>query len=148
MFPTNTKFLIVDDSGFTRNMVKRSLNELGYASTYEAGDVKAAQEILVHELKSGTPIQCIIADVNMPTTSGLTLVTWVRTHEVMKHMPLLLLTCNHEKDDVLEAARLGVTQYMVKPFDTATIKDRLEGAWKKHGKKFFEGLPKPKGKAG
>lgn len=144
MFPADTKFLVVDDSGFTRNMVKKSLAELGYKNVFESADVLTAQDILTKELASGVPIHCIISDVNMPALSGLSLVQWVRDHKEIKNMPLLLLTCNHEKEDVLEAARMGVTQYMVKPFDTNTIRDRLEGAWKKHGKKYFDSIPKPK----
>lgn len=144
MFPSEARFLIVDDSTFTRRLVRSALAELGFHKMIEAEDVPSAQTCLMNQLKAKEPIHCVILDVNMPGTSGLKLVEWVRARDFLKELPILLLTSNREKEDVIEAASVGVTQYCTKPFDTPQLKERLEATWKRHGKKFFESLPKEK----
>lgn len=137
MFPTDCKILIVDDSSFSRTMVKNSLKELGFTKTVEASNAKEASGTLQNPEHDKDPIQLLIIDIHMPELSGLDLVRWVRGRDHLKDIPIIILTSSQEKSDVLQAGRLGVTHFMIKPFDTETLKDRLATAWQRHGQKFY-----------
>ncbi len=133
MFPSDTKILIVDDSSFSRNIVKSGLKELKYWKLFEAENAKVAQESVLNEEKTGQPIQLMICDVHMPEMTGIELLKWVRSREQTKGLPVIILTSSQEKSEVVHAAKLGVSHFMIKPFDVATLRDRLHSAWEKHG---------------
>lgn len=136
MFPADAKILIVDDSSFSRNIVKNGLKELSYWKLFEAESAKSAQEIVLNEEKSAQPIQLLVCDIHMPEMTGIELLKWVRSREQTKGMPVIILTSSQEKSEVIHAAKLGVSHFMIKPFDVATLKDRLTSAWEKHGQSF------------
>ncbi len=136
MFPSDAKILIVDDSSFSRNIVKNGLKELQYWKLYEAENAKVAQETVLSEEKSEQPVQLIICDVHMPEMTGIELLRWIRSREQTKGLPVIILTSSQEKSEVIHAAKLGVSHFMIKPFDVATLKDRLNSAWEKHGQTF------------
>lgn len=133
MFPENTKILIVDDSTFSRNIIKSGLKELKYWRLYEAESASAAQESIIAEEKNGEPIQLMIADIHMPEMTGLELLKWVRAREKSKSLPVIIVTTSQEREDVIRAATLGVSHFMVKPFDPVTLKERLGSVWERHG---------------
>lgn len=117
-------------------MVKKCLGELGFFIILEAKDVKSAQEILETELSSSGTVECVICDIHMPHASGLELVAWLRKHPQMGNMPVLMLTASQDKADVLNAVKLGITQYLLKPLQASVLQQRLDGAWRKHGQSF------------
>ncbi len=137
MFPADAKILIVDDSSFSRNIVKSGLKELKYWKLFEADNAKVAQETVLQEEKTNHPIQLMICDVHMPEMSGIELLTWIRSRKETKGMPVIILTSSQEKAEVIQAAKLGVSHFMIKPFDIAILKDRLGSAWDKHGQSFL-----------
>lgn len=136
MFPTDAKILIVDDSSFSRNIIKNGLKELKYWKLFEAENAKTAQEYLLSEEKTSQPIHLMICDVHMPEMTGIELLKWVRSREQTKGLPVIILTSSQEKAEVIAAAKMGVSHFMIKPFDLMTLKDRLQSAWDKHGQTF------------
>jgi two-component system chemotaxis response regulator CheY len=142
MFPFEAKILIVDDSSFARTMLKSGLRELKYSKILEATDAKIAKGLFIEQEQVNHPVHLLICDIHMPDMSGLELLKWVRAQERLKKMPVIILTSSQEKTEILEAGKLGVSHYMVKPFDTLTLKDKISSTWQKHGQKFFESVMK------
>jgi len=140
MFPSNAKILIVDDSTFARASIKTALNQLKYMKVVEAGDVKAAQRQLVKEDQPKDPVTLIITDLGLPEEHGLEFVRWLRAHEKYKNIPVIVITSSQEKAEILEAGRIGVSHYMIKPFEVATLREKVASTWKKHGEKYLESL--------
>ena len=137
MFPLDSKIMIVDDSSFARGALKTGLKELKYWKILEASDAKSAITIMNEYEHQADPIHLLITDFHMLDMTGLDLLKWVRNHEKMRTMPVIVVTSSQEKTVILEAGKLGVTNYMIKPFDQNTLKDKLSSAWTKHGEKYF-----------
>ena len=137
MFPAEAKILIVDDSSFSRNALKDSLRNLKFWKIMEAADAKIAQNMLMDDEHIKDPIHLVIADIHMPEISGIEFLKWVRAQERYKALPVIILTTYQEKNGILEAGKLGVSHYMIKPFDTATLKERMTSTWEKHGARYF-----------
>lgn len=144
MFPVDSKILIVDDSNFARAALKEGLKALQYWRILEAENAKVAQELLIGDEQKKDPIHLMICDVHMPELSGLELLQWVRGHASLKGMPIIMLTTEQERAAILDAGKLGVSHYMIKPFDPHTLKERLSSTWEKHGQKWFEMCAKNK----
>jgi two-component system, chemotaxis family, chemotaxis protein CheY len=138
MFATDTRILVVDDSTFSRNIVKNGLTEMQFWKISEAGSAKEAQDILISQEKANEPIQLLICDVHMPGMTGIELLKWIRGSPTLAGMPVIILTSSQEKKEVVNAARLGVSHFVIKPFELSTLKERLVSAWEKHGKSFLE----------
>jgi two-component system, chemotaxis family, chemotaxis protein CheY len=138
MFPVDSKILIVDDSHFSRTVMKNGLKDLKFWKILEADSAKAAKKLLMEDEQQKQPIHLMICDVHMPELSGIDLLRWVRNQEAIKNLPVIILTTAQEKTAILEAGKLGVSHYMIKPFDGPTLKDRMISAWEKHGHKWFE----------
>jgi two-component system chemotaxis response regulator CheY len=136
MFPADSKVLVVDDSSFSRNIVKNGLKELSFWRVYEAESAAVAQAAIEREEKSDSPIQLMIADIHMPEMTGIELLKWVRGRDLSKGLPVIIITSSQEKSEVVHAAKLGVSHFMIKPFDVNILKDRLVSAWSKHGQHF------------
>ena len=132
MFDPNTKFLVVDDFATMRKVVKKVLNELGYNDIQEAADGKLAFEVLESASASNQPIQCIVSDWNMPNMSGLELLKVCKANPKFKNVPFMLVTAESEKEQIIEAAKAGVSEYVVKPFNAATLKEKLTRVYAKH----------------
>lgn len=144
MFPADAKIMIVDDSSFARGSLKSGLKELKYWKILEAGDARSAQSILLEGEQQTDPVQLLFTDLHMPDLGGLALLKWVRGQEKLKDMPVIVLTSSQEKSEILEAGKLGVSHYMIKPFDIATLKNKLTTTWVKHGEKFSAALKSAK----
>lgn len=142
MFPADAKILIVDDSQFSRKTLKDSLRTLKFWKILEAEDAKSAQQVLMEDEQIKDPVHLIISDLHMPEMNGLDLLKWVRDQDRIKAMPVIILTTVQEKDGILEAGKLGVSHYMIKPFDIATLKDRMVSTWNKHGQVYFQNSKK------
>lgn len=132
MFDLSTRFLVVDDFSTMRKIIKKVLNELGYTNIMEATDGKMALDILKEQLAAGTPVQVVISDWTMPKMTGIELLRACREASEFKLLPILLVTAENEQQHILEAAKAGVSEYVVKPFSAQIIKEKLGRVFQKH----------------
>jgi len=128
MFDLKTRILVLDDMMTMRKIVIKNLKDLGYTDIQEAADGNLGWDLLE---KSTPPVQLIISDWNMPNCSGLDLVKKVRASAIYAKTPFIMLTAEAEATQVKEALVSGVTNYMVKPFQAETLKQKLEQTHKK-----------------
>ncbi len=115
------KVLVVDDFATMRRIIKNILKQLGFTNIMEANDGIAALE----ELKKNK-VDLIISDWNMPKMTGLELLKAVRGSNEFKELPFLMVTAEAQKQNVIEAVKAGVTNYVVKPFTAEAISAKLE----------------------
>jgi len=118
---TNMKVLIVDDFSTMRRIIKNLMRDLGFNNTSEADDGNTALPML----KSGG-YDFLITDWNMPGMTGIDLLRAVRKDPDMANLPVLLVTAEAKKEQIIEAAQAGVNGYIVKPFNVATLKEKIE----------------------
>ncbi|OOE99120.1 chemotaxis response regulator CheY [Salinivibrio sp. IB643] len=114
------KILVVDDFSTMRRIVKNLLRDLGFNNTVEADDGLTALPIL----KKGG-IDFVVTDWNMPGMQGIDLLKEIRKDDELKHLPILMITAEAKRDQIVEAAKAGVNGYIVKPFTAATLKEKL-----------------------
>jgi len=126
MFDTKTKVLVVDDMLTMRRIVTKILKEMGFTDISEAIDGQDAWE----KTKTGG-YGLIISDWNMPNCSGLEFLKRVRADQQLAKTPFLLVTAEAEQQQVVDAIKSGVDQYIVKPFTPQGLKSKLESAYKK-----------------
>ena len=131
MFAPNTKFLVIDDFATMRKIIKKVLNELGYTNVQEADDGATAWPLIQEAHTKGEPFQFIISDWNMPQMQGIVLLKHCRTDARFKDLPFMLVTAESEQKQILEAAKAGVSNYVVKPFNSVTLKQKLEQVYVK-----------------
>ncbi|MBK7962004.1 MAG: response regulator [Bdellovibrionales bacterium] len=131
MFPTTTKFLVIDDFATMRKIIKKTLNELGYTLIEEADDGATAWPLIEAAHAKGEPYGFIISDWNMPKMAGIDLLKQCRAEDKYKGVPFMLVTAESEQKQILEAAKAGVSDYVVKPFNSATLKQKMEKVWAK-----------------
>jgi two-component system chemotaxis response regulator CheY len=115
------KILIVDDFSTMRRIIKNLLRDLGFNNTTEADDGQTALPLL----KNGN-FDFLVTDWNMPGMDGLTLLKTVRADEKLKDMPVLMVTAEAKREQIITAAQAGVNGYIVKPFTAATLKEKIE----------------------
>jgi two-component system, chemotaxis family, chemotaxis protein CheY len=120
------RFLVVDDSSTMRRIIINTLNKLGHTETHEAANGREGVERLAH-----TSVDMVITDWNMPEMSGIDFIRAVRANAATKQLPVLMVTTNAAEDDIVEALRAGVNNYVVKPFTPDTMKDKIEAALSK-----------------
>jgi two-component system, chemotaxis family, chemotaxis protein CheY len=116
------KFLIVDDSQTMRRIVANSLKNLGYEDFVEASDGKDA----LVKLAADDSINFVITDWNMPVLSGLELIRAIRSDDKMGKIPVLMVTTRGVKDDIVEALKAKVNNYVVKPFTPAILREKID----------------------
>lgn len=131
MFQPETRFLIVDDFGTMRKIVRKVLSELGFKNVEEADDGNTALPILKKSVEAGAPIEFVISDWNMPGMTGLDLLKACRADANLKAIPFVMVTAESEQSNLVAAIQAGVTDYVVKPFNAQTLKEKLENAYKK-----------------
>lgn len=115
------KILIVDDFSTMRRIIKNLLRDLGFTNTAEADDGATALPML----QSGN-FDFLVTDWNMPIMSGLDLLREVRADENLKHLPVLMVTAEAKRDQIIAAAQAGGNGYVVKPFTAQALKDKIE----------------------
>ncbi len=135
MFPKDTKFLVVDDYATMRRIIKKILTDLGYSKIEDADDGKPALEKVLLAAATAEPFGCVVSDWNMPGMTGLDFLKGVRGNPSTKDLPFILATAEGEQGNVIEAAKAGVSDYVVKPFTPATLSEKLLKTWTKHNKK-------------
>ncbi|PVY79271.1 two-component system chemotaxis response regulator CheY [Tamilnaduibacter salinus] len=115
------KILIVDDFSTMRRIIKNLLRDLGFTNTDEADDGKTALPML-----KGGGYDFLVTDWNMPGMSGLELLNEVRADDNLKTLPVLMVTAEAKRDQIVAAAQAGVNGYVVKPFTAAVLKEKIE----------------------
>lgn len=132
MFPADTKFIIVDDFATMRKIIRKVLSELGYSNIDEADDGATALPMIQKAAASTTPYQCIISDWNMPNMQGIDLLRACKGDTKLKDTPFMLVTAEGEQKQIIEAAKAGVSDYVVKPFNAQTLKEKLQKVYNRH----------------
>ncbi len=122
------KILIVDDFSTMRRIIKNLLRELGFNNTHEADDGSTALPML-----QNGDFDFLITDWNMPGMTGLDLLKAVRADPKLKDLPVLMVTAEAKRDQIIEAAQAGVNGYIVKPFTAQTLKEKIERIFERLG---------------
>ncbi|MCV2401377.1 chemotaxis response regulator CheY [Marinomonas sp. C2222] len=117
----NMKILIVDDFSTMRRIIKNLLRDLGFTNTVEADDGVTALPIL-----QGGTIDFLVTDWNMPGMTGIELLRAVRADSKLKTIPVLMVTAEAKRDQIISAAQAGVNGYVVKPFTAVALKEKIE----------------------
>jgi len=113
--------LIVDDFSTMRKILKNCLKQLGFSNVTEAPDGQIALE----KLQSGE-FEFVVSDWNMPNMMGIDLLKAVRGDDRLKDLPFLMVTAEAQKENILEAAKAGVSNYIIKPFSAETLSTKME----------------------
>ena len=119
--PTDMKFLIVDDFSTMRRIVRGLLKEIGYNNAEEAEDGAVALNML-----KNTKFDFVVSDINMPVMNGFELLAAVKADDALKHLPVLMVTAEARKEDIVRAAKDGAAGYIVKPFTKATLEEKVQ----------------------
>jgi two-component system chemotaxis response regulator CheY len=122
------KFLVVDDFSTMRRIVRNLLKELGFVNVDEAEDGVVALQKL-----NSMAFDFVVTDWNMPNMDGLTLLQTIRATPTLKHLPVLMITAEAKRENIIAAAQSGASGYIVKPFTAATLNEKLG--------KIFEKMP-------
>ena len=122
------RFLIVDDFSTMRRIVRNLLKEGGFSDADEAEDGVVA----LHKLRN-SKFDFVVTDINMPNMNGFQLLAEVKSDEKLKHLPVLMVTAEARKEDIVAAAQAGAAGYIVKPFTKATLEEKVNLIIKKQG---------------
>ncbi|MGO1247142.1 MAG: chemotaxis response regulator CheY [Oceanisphaera sp.] len=122
------KILIVDDFSTMRRIIKNLLRDLGFNNTLEADDGLTALPML-----KNSDFDFVVTDWNMPGMQGIDLLKAIRADEKLKHLPVLMVTAEAKREQIIAAAQAGVNGYVVKPFTAGTLKEKLEKVFERIG---------------
>ena len=114
------KFLVVDDFSTMRRIVRGLLKEIGYQNCEEAEDGVEALSML-----KGAKYDFVVSDINMPNMTGFELLKAIKEDPNLKHLPVLMVTAEARKEDIVLAAQSGAAGYIVKPFTKATLEEKV-----------------------
>ena len=127
MAQPDLKFLIVDDFSTMRRIVRNLLKEMGYSNADEAEDgVNALQKL------RNMQFDFVVTDINMPNMNGFELLSQIRADETLRKLPVLMVTAEARKEDIVLAAQSGASGYIVKPFTKATLEEKVNKIMQKH----------------
>ena len=121
MVNANMKFLVVDDFSTMRRIIRNLLKELGFTNVQEAEDGVDALKKL-----RGEQFDFVVSDWNMPNMSGIDLLRAIRADATLKHLPVLMVTAEAKRENIIEAAQAGASGYVVKPFTAGTLDEKLK----------------------
>ena len=122
----NMKFLVVDDFSTMRRIVRNLLKELGFSNVDEAEDGVDA----LAKLKGGG-FEFVVSDWNMPNMDGLTMLQTIRADPALAQLPVLMITAEAKKENIVAAAQAGANGYIVKPFTAAVLQEKLTKIFEK-----------------
>ncbi|MFA5826595.1 MAG: chemotaxis response regulator CheY [Gallionellaceae bacterium] len=122
MADPNMKILVVDDFSTMRRIVRNLLKELGFANVSEAEDGVDA----LNKLRTEGNFEFVVSDWNMPNMTGIELLRNIRADAALKHLPVLMVTAEAKRENIIEAAQAGASGYVVKPFTAATLDEKLK----------------------
>ncbi|MDY0744431.1 response regulator [Paucibacter sp. R3-3] len=129
-------FLVVDDFSTMRRIISGLVRELGFRKIQEAENGQLALRALEIASESGEPVHFVLSDVNMPVMNGFQLLEALRAKpetDPLRKVPVLLVTAEGRKEDIVRAAQLGASGYIVKPFNKDTIGDKIHLTLKNRG---------------
>jgi len=129
-------FLVVDDFSTMRRIISGLLREIGFKRILEAEHGKAALHQLDLSAHSGDPVHFVLSDINMPEMNGFELLEAIKGRpedDPVRKVPVLLVTAEGRKEDIIRAAQLGAAGYVVKPFNKETLADKIHLALKHRG---------------
>jgi two-component system chemotaxis response regulator CheY len=115
------KFLIVDDFSTMRRIVRGLLKEMGCLNAAEAEDGVVALSML-----KANRFDFVVSDINMPNMNGFELLKAIKADEALRHLPVLMVTAEARKEDIVLAAQSGAAGYIVKPFSKATLEEKVQ----------------------
>jgi two-component system chemotaxis response regulator CheY len=119
--PSDLKFLIVDDFSTMRRIIRGLLKEMGCHHSDEAEDGVIALNML-----RAQKFDFIVSDINMPNMNGFELLKAIKADDALKHLPVLMVTAEARKEDIVLAAQSGAAGYIVKPFTKATLEEKVQ----------------------
>ncbi|MDE1997892.1 MAG: chemotaxis response regulator CheY [Burkholderiales bacterium] len=119
--PADMKFLIVDDFSTMRRIVRGLLKEIGYNNAEEAEDGAVGLNML-----KNAKFDFVVSDINMPNMNGFELLKAIKADDTLKHLPVLMVTAEARKEDIVLAAQSGAAGYIVKPFTKATLEEKVQ----------------------
>ena len=122
------KILVVDDFSTMRRIIKNLLKDLGFGNIQEADDGNTALPML-----QNGDFDFVVTDWNMPGMQGIDLLRAIRADDNLKHLPVLMVTAEAKKEQIVAAAQAGVNGYVVKPFTAATLKEKLDKIFERLG---------------
>ena len=128
MADKNLKFLVVDDFSTMRRIVRNLLKELGYANVEEAEDGAQGLQML-----KVAKFDFVVSDWNMPNMDGLQMLQAIRADPALASLPVLMVTAEAKKENIIAAAQAGANGYVVKPFTAATLDEKLSKIFEKLG---------------
>lgn len=128
MADKNLRFLVIDDFATMRRIVRNLLQDLGFKNVEEAEDGHDA----LTKLRASS-FDFVISDWNMPNLDGLQLLTEMRKDDSLKAIPVLMVTAEAKKENIIAAAQAGANGYVVKPFTAATLEEKLNKIFEKLG---------------
>ena len=126
--PTDLKFLIVDDFSTMRRIIRGLLKEMGCHNADEAEDGNIALQMMKTQ-----KFDFVVSDINMPNMNGFDLLAAIKADDGLKHVPVLMVTAEARKDDIVRAAQMGASGYIVKPFTKATLEEKVQKIMQKLG---------------
>lgn len=124
----NMKILVVDDFSTMRRIIKNLLKDLGFTNIQEADDGSTALPMLLQG-----DFDFVVTDWNMPGMQGIDLLRAIRADDKLKHLPVLMVTAEAKKEQIVAAAQAGVNGYVVKPFTAGTLKEKLDKIFERLG---------------
>jgi two-component system chemotaxis response regulator CheY len=124
------RILVVDDFSTMRRIVRNLLKEIGYVNSDEAEDGTRALQKLRSE-----KFDFVLSDWNMPNMTGIDLLKAIRADDAIKHLPVLMITAEARKENIIDAAEAGASGYIVKPFTANTLDEKLKKIMKTFEKK-------------
>ncbi|MFA7240671.1 MAG: chemotaxis response regulator CheY [Sulfuricellaceae bacterium] len=124
----NLKFLVVDDFSTMRRIIRNLLKELQFTNVDEAEDGLVG----LNKLRGGD-FQFVVSDWNMPNMTGIEMLRAIRADPNIAHLPVLMVTAEAKKENIIEAAQAGADGYVVKPFTAAVLEEKLNKVFQKRG---------------
>lgn len=122
----DAKILVVDDMSTMRKIVRNMLTKMGHTNIEEAEDGDPAWKMLNEANAAGKPFDFVVSDWNMPVMTGLDLLKNIRTSEIFKKLPFLMVTAEAEQANVVIAVKAGVSNFVVKPFSIQVLKEKID----------------------
>ena len=123
---SDMKILVIDDMATMRKIIKNMLGQIGFKNITEADDGATAWPMIQEALGSPEPYEFIVSDWNMPNMDGLTMLQNVRASDTLKAIPVLMVTAEAKKENIVAAAQAGASGYIVKPFTASTLDEKLQ----------------------
>ena len=129
------KIVVVDHVQNMRQATRKMLNQVGLKNVIEAQDAEACVKILNEGLEANEPVEFIITEWDLPKMTGLEFVKSIKDDSNFKHIPILMVTGNAEQQIIIQAIQAGVANFVVKPFSSAQLQEKIAAIFMKKQKK-------------